>query len=523
MDMDSNNNNNNNNGAETSTTREVQVVFVTKTCKKVAETPFAIPVTLTRYGLSEIINHLLNQAAHPTPFDFLINGEFLRTSIEKFLERRGLTTENILELEYVEAQPAPKSVESIPHDDWISSIATLPNGTIITGCYDGICRVMDPYKVSSDNNDFILATAAHPPGISVKHVGIVPYKLSREPNTPVSFLTTTKDEFIRLWKYTPGSKTCDLQLMLKGHSFSVECVDAVMPSSTTNSVFVATGGWDKTVRLWGWKMNDEGIYESSPGAAPSGTEGEAATAAAAAEDTTVSRKKRRLEGDKMIPVRAPLKTLRHHSLAVSAVLWGGSNSGNPTLFSASWDHTICLWDVNTGLVTRTFAGSQVTSSSGLSYQNASGLLLSGHPDKVIRLWDPRVSSTSTNSISQFRSHKGWVRCVDWSQKHGSQQQNDAKTPTRGDSFYQFVSASDDGTVKLWDIRSNTALHTIQHHDPSAAVLSKSGGESKAEKEPRAMAVAWAKNPVPQAEAPHFRHLFTGGTDCQVRRHIIKSL
>ena len=51
------------------------------------------------YGLSEIINHLLardeSAADAPRkarPFDFLIDGEFLRTSIKRHLSLKNLTT-----------------------------------------------------------------------------------------------------------------------------------------------------------------------------------------------------------------------------------------------------------------------------------------------------------------------------------------------------------------------------------------------------------------------------------------------
>ncbi len=76
---------------------------------KVTTTPFAVPARLSRLGLSEIINHLLELSKvvyinmsfgagrlckkiyfislwQPRPFDFLIGGELIRCSLSNFLE-----------------------------------------------------------------------------------------------------------------------------------------------------------------------------------------------------------------------------------------------------------------------------------------------------------------------------------------------------------------------------------------------------------------------------------------------------
>ena len=69
-------------------------------------TPFAVPGKLTRYGLSEVINHLL-ALDPPKPFDFLVDGELVRTSLEKLLLRKGISAESILDVEYIPAVGPP--------------------------------------------------------------------------------------------------------------------------------------------------------------------------------------------------------------------------------------------------------------------------------------------------------------------------------------------------------------------------------------------------------------------------------
>jgi ribosome biogenesis protein YTM1 len=71
----------------------------------VTDSVIAVPMHVRRSQLSQMINHLLalgrlarwnliplNFSEQPRPFDFLINGEFLRVSLEKYIEISGAST-----------------------------------------------------------------------------------------------------------------------------------------------------------------------------------------------------------------------------------------------------------------------------------------------------------------------------------------------------------------------------------------------------------------------------------------------
>lgn len=87
----------------TDTISQVSVRFTSRTCPLVPDAPFTVPTRLGRLGLSEIINHLLQgessaeseegEAAKRThvPYDFLVNGEFLRTSLAKYLNKHSIS------------------------------------------------------------------------------------------------------------------------------------------------------------------------------------------------------------------------------------------------------------------------------------------------------------------------------------------------------------------------------------------------------------------------------------------------
>ena len=143
---------------EEENSRRVQVRFVTKLKPPmtVPPLPIAIPSNLTRLGLSTLVNNLIqngNPDWNTQPFDFLIDGELVRMSLDKFLLAKSISAvtshylfihlfnflffletnklilifglllqEKILEIEYIKAVAPRKEEEPSLHDDWVSSV-----------------------------------------------------------------------------------------------------------------------------------------------------------------------------------------------------------------------------------------------------------------------------------------------------------------------------------------------------------------------------------------------------------------
>jgi WD40 repeat protein len=100
----------------------------------------------------------------------------------------------------------------------------------------------------------------------------------------------------------------------------------------------------------------------------------------------------------------------------------------------------------------TINGQRVVICLDTSY-HTSGIVVTGHPDCTIRLWDTRTSPTkdasSTVSDTTFRpSHAEWVSGVKWS-------------PTNPHQIVLTSYSEYDGTMKLWDICTSLPVYTVQ--------------------------------------------------------------
>lgn len=106
--------------------QKVQVRFTTQQKKyAIADTPIMIPIQFGKSSLSNLINQILD-LDNVVKFEFIIDGKFLKGTLQKYLEANNLSTENQLLIEYVEAMQPPSTLPSYQHDDWISSIAIHP-------------------------------------------------------------------------------------------------------------------------------------------------------------------------------------------------------------------------------------------------------------------------------------------------------------------------------------------------------------------------------------------------------------
>lgn len=375
------------------------------------------PAELRRYQLSTLVNRLL-ETDQPIPFEFLINGQYLRTSIDEFLTANGISAETTLNIEYVRALIPPGHVASFEHDDWVSSVdvlsqtspaarwsgndasAALVQDRLVSASYDGLLRI---WNMSHE----ILATSAS--AFDGGHSG--PVKAVKF-ITPTRLASSSLDRTVRLWEYNGDAITPSVELF--GHTASVDSLAVHAPSSR-----ILTASADHTV----------GIFSAVKAGAPS---------APANLIPAPSSKRRKLSAPssgKNVSQRGALGLLAGHSAPVSDVIFKPDDA--TVGYSTSWDHSFKTWD----LTTQTCVDTRSTSHALLSVAALPevNLIAAGTTARHITLVDPRAQATSIVAMT-MRGHTNAVVTL-------------APSPSSG---YVFASGSHDGSVRVWDVRNAKA-------------------------------------------------------------------
>lgn len=60
-------------------------------------------------------------------FDFLVCGELLCATLAEHLQEKGASTEETIDIEYLERFPAPTPQDCLMHDDWVSAVHAQSN------------------------------------------------------------------------------------------------------------------------------------------------------------------------------------------------------------------------------------------------------------------------------------------------------------------------------------------------------------------------------------------------------------
>lgn len=385
--------------------RQIQIRLVTRDENlKVPESAFYVPVSLKRYGLSEIVNQLLDRddSERPIPFDFLIDGELLRISLDDYLTSKGLSTETSLTLEYTRSILPPSFLASFAHEDWVSAVEVSrgKSPSIASGSYDGIVRL---WNKSGEVTDQLVGHNA-----AVKAVSWV--------NGENRLVSAGADRNLCLWKIDDKKNT--INALLTGHTASVDDV-AVRGDQ------IVSASADKTLKLW------SSDYKKLPQLSEEDLEN---------NKNTASKKRRKLASAQLPSARkrTALDTLTGHTAPVTSVTFHSQD--DHVIYSASQDHTVRTWDLTTGSQVQ----SRATSFPILSITTLSekGLIAVGSSARHITLIDPRDKySTQSN---QLYGHSNFV----------------VSLTSSPENSYMLLSGSHDGTCRIWDIRANKSIYSI---------------------------------------------------------------
>lgn len=439
---------------------QIKVRFFTKEVDEslhAPEAPLFVPVSLKRYGLSEVVNHLLDREDQ-VPFDFLIDGVLLRTSLDDYLTKNGLSSEAFLLIEYARAVLPPSFLASFNAEDWVSSVDTLSASSatekndithlseprILAGSYDSIVRT---YNMSGQVQQQFLGHLA-----AVKAVKWV---------TAHRAVSGANDGQIRLWKTsTVASEDIEEDLpdmaktvaILLGHTSAIVSLDTHAKSQR-----ILSAAHDNVIGVWSTVPKEMNLVD------PLSEEASGAFASLA------SKKRRKMAlKDSNVKHRAPLALLEGHSQPVEGVCFDKTDSS--VAYSVSQDHSIKTWDLVTGrCVDSRSTGYSLLSVLQLPEVN---LIAAGSSARHINLYDPRIDAGATErNTAKLTGHTNFVVGL-------------AACPNKSNIF---ASASHDGTVRVWDVRSERALHVLERDSGNGKVLGVawdsdigivSGGEDK---------------------------------------------
>ena len=262
-------------------------------------------------------------------------------------------------------------------------------------------------------------------------------------------LSGGKDHSVRLWEVKGEGEALHCVGVGRHHKGSVEAVEWLDGSGGDGGGMggggrFVSGGWDQQILLWDATQQrrlDEG--EALEEAAPS----------------------KRLRADpSSSPSPSPLSLSPLSSISAHSGCVTGLSSPFPTaVYSASFDSSVRHFDLTESRQVAVWwvGGGKAVSGLDISADGRSAAI--GCWDGAIRLLDLRTSASQLSIQSPLStSHRNVVSALSFS-------------PSRGP---QLISASYDGTCKVWDIRARIPLTTLQPSTPPPTPSHKSRKDRK---------------------------------------------
>lgn len=426
---------------DNNTVGEVRVRFIAKQPKySITASPIHTPTNVKRSELSEVINRLLNND-HPVHFEFILTNNVIKGTLASHILKYNLNTENVLEIEYTARGPTFTKQTVCEYQDWVSGISLSKNNNLVfTSSFGG------DISIWNHSAEFL---SGSPKNCQLNTIINLPIDGSDD-----HYIVTGTENFnINLDKYTYTSNQITPVFSGKLHSPIV-----VLEPHVNNTMFFS-GCFDGTIQLFDILLSRDDLrHEKTPYSSHSSLD----INSSSLNDESFPVYRHTSKTHKSVMSSSDISINSEVSNSISPILslpkkhTAGVTSikviSNYT-FSSSYDSHIIQWDINKNTYIHTID----TSNSILcmdSSPSLNGVLASGHSNNRISIQDVRSTSNALSIHDPIAKHPGttahssWVSQIKWAPL------NNQFNP------YFFASASYDGTVKIWDIRTLSPVSTL---------------------------------------------------------------
>jgi WD40 repeat protein len=378
------------------------------------------------------VHHLLGftdegDASAPRPdLHFLVGKtEPLRTTLELFLDRRGMSSETTLELTYYIPMPPPERPDPTSmSNEWLSSMDVVRHHDggaflAVVGSYSGVPSIVGASDCVVPECD--LADGAH--AAPIKAVAWLP--------CANAFVTAGHDAVAKIWSYSPVENSASVCAVFRSDDVTQETLfETAAATMRADKQLVALGASDGSV----WLLDDLADVLAAAGAA-------------APADAYAKRKKADVQ-----EIGAQHIGMTSKDLSVTRVAWRSDE-----LATAGLDGMLRFWDIDSSVVKVSVPGGG-KALTAMCISDASCVV--GCADGAMRLLDGRDGKGVVAVSVKGKGHAGIVSDVTWL-----------------DTAATMASGGLDGAVRVWDMRAfGTPVHTVtQVHGKNARSLALCSG------------------------------------------------
>ncbi|EPY24988.1 ribosome biogenesis protein YTM1 [Angomonas deanei] len=378
--------------------------FTTTFQKHMPEQVFSVPLSTLPNGLNALVRSVL-ELPESQSFDFLLNDEYITSTLQRFLHRRSISYETVLHIEYTPALQT-KEGSLLPHDDWVSSVRAPFFGNsdvVVTGAYDHCVRLWEGENCSAlgtYHKECVKEVAIHPvkEAADSSKAGAKRKRVRGELDN-VFVASCSKDGSVAGWKYDAAVSKFELLGTIFAHTDGIDTVHI----SPFGGEFIVTGSWDNSVKIFNWSQLIDG-------------------------------------GDTLPSKKQPNLCFTDHSRSVLCCRFSETHRSH--CYSAGLDGVVKAYDVGQGQLFSQFSGDHSINKIALRPSSGSDLLLTACTDNRARLYDTREKECTKT----FSGHRQWLYSVCW--LWGRDQQDDQKSNL-------FSTCSEDATVRVYDLRSTS--------------------------------------------------------------------